>query len=33
MGKKVTMEEVQALLANKVDYSALRGAVDSKANI
>jgi len=33
IGKKVTMEEVQGLLANKVDYSALRTAVEQKANV
>lgn len=33
IGKKVTMEEVQGLLANKVDYTALRAAVEQKANV
>jgi hypothetical protein len=33
LGKKVNMEEVQAMLANKIDYSTLRGSVDQKANI
>lgn len=32
MGKKVNIDEVQSLLASKVDFAALRGSIDAKAN-